>query len=46
MKFRIPFQDKITLGYSLVRSAHFAAQQFSLPIFEFLTTGEKENVLL
>ncbi|WP_373997677.1 class I SAM-dependent methyltransferase [Bdellovibrio bacteriovorus] len=43
MKLRIPYQDKITLGYSLARSAHFAAQQFSLPIFEFLTTGKRKH---
>lgn len=41
MKLRIPYKDKITLGYSLARSAHFAAQQLTLPLFEFLTTGKK-----
>lgn len=41
MKLKIPYQDKITLGYSLARSAHFAVQQFSLPIFEFLSTGKR-----
>lgn len=40
MKLKIPYKDKITLGYSLMRSAHFAAQQFSLPFFEFLATGK------
>lgn len=40
MKLKIPYKDKITLGYSLARTAHFAAQQFSLPIFEFLSTGK------
>ncbi len=38
---KIPYKDKMTLGYSLARSAHFVAQQFSLPIFEFLSTGKK-----
>lgn len=38
---KIPYKDKITLGYSLARSAHFVAQQFSLPIFEFLSTGKR-----
>lgn len=40
MKMKIPYKDKITLGYSLARSAHFAVQQFSLPVFEFLSTGK------
>lgn len=43
MKLKIPYKDKITLGYSLARSAHFAAQQFSLPFFEFLTTGKTKS---
>nr|WP_295905708.1 class I SAM-dependent methyltransferase [uncultured Bdellovibrio sp.] len=44
MKLKIPYQDKITLGYSLARSAHFAIQQFSLPIFEFLSTGKNKKL--
>lgn len=44
MKLKIPYQDKITFGYSLARSAHFVAQQFSLPIFEFLTTGKRRKI--
>lgn len=47
MKFKVPFQDKVSkvtdkvsLGYSLARTAHFAAQSFSLPVFEFLATGK------
>lgn len=40
MKLKIPYQDKITLGYSLARVAHFAAQQLSLPVFEFIATGQ------
>ncbi|MNJ94710.1 Demethylrebeccamycin-D-glucose O-methyltransferase [compost metagenome] len=47
MKYKIPFRDKIhkitdkvSLGYSLARSAHFAAQSFSLPVFELLATGK------
>lgn len=43
MKLKIPYQDKITFGYSVVRSAQLAAQQFSLPLFEFLTTGKKSK---
>ncbi|UXR63240.1 class I SAM-dependent methyltransferase [Bdellovibrio bacteriovorus] len=42
MKIKIPYQDKITLGYSLARSAGFAAQQLSLPLFEFITTGRRK----
>lgn len=40
MKLKIPYQDKVTLGYSLVRSAHFAVQQLSLPLFEMLARGK------
>lgn len=41
MKMKIPYKDKITLGYSLARSAGFVAQQLTLPLFEFVTTGKK-----
>lgn len=44
MKVKIPYKDKITFGYSLARSASFAAQQFSLPFFEFLTTGKAKKL--
>lgn len=40
MKVKIPYQDKVTLGYSLARTVHFAAQQLSLPFFEFFSTGK------
>jgi ubiquinone/menaquinone biosynthesis C-methylase UbiE len=40
MKLKIPYQDKVTLGYSLARTVHFAAQQLSLPFFEFFSTGK------
>ncbi|ASD63423.1 ubiquinone/menaquinone biosynthesis protein [Bdellovibrio bacteriovorus] len=43
MKIKIPYQDKITLGYSLARSAGFAAQQWTLPFFEFVTTGARKS---
>lgn len=43
MKMKIPYQDKIALGYSLARSASFAAQQLSLPLFEFITTGRRKS---
>lgn len=43
MKFKVPYQDKITLGYSLARTAHFAVQQLSLPLFEFIATGKKNK---
>lgn len=43
MKIKIPYQDKITLGYSLARSAGFAAQQWTLPLIEFVTTGAKKT---
>ncbi|MGZ3771356.1 MAG: methyltransferase domain-containing protein [Bdellovibrio sp.] len=41
---KIPYQDKITFGYSLARSAGFAAQQLTLPLFEFLTTGKRRKL--
>ncbi len=37
---KLPYQNKVTLGYSLLRTAHFTLQQMSLPFFEFLTTGQ------
>lgn len=40
MKLKIPYQDKVTLGYSLARAAHFAVQQLTLPAIEFLATGQ------
>lgn len=43
MKLKIPYQDKITLGYSLARSAHFAAQQFPAPIFQFFHHGKNKK---
>lgn len=43
MKLKIPYQDKIAFGYALARSANFAVQQISLPIFEFLTTGKRRK---
>lgn len=43
VKIKIPYQDKVTLGYSLARSAGFAVQQLSLPFFEFVTTGRRKS---
>lgn len=43
MKLKIPYQDKFILGYSLARTVHFAAQQFSLPLVELITTGKTER---
>ncbi|WP_374073719.1 class I SAM-dependent methyltransferase [Bdellovibrio bacteriovorus] len=43
MKLKIPYQDKITLGYLLARSAHFAAQQFPAPIFQFFHHGKEKR---
>ncbi|XGC79620.1 methyltransferase domain-containing protein [Bdellovibrio bacteriovorus] len=40
MKLKIPYQDKITLGYSLARTVHFTTQKLYLPLFEFLATGK------
>lgn len=40
MKAKVPYQDKVSLGYSLARTATFAVQQFSLPVFEFLSTAK------
>jgi len=44
MKLKIPYEnqiaDKVSLSYSLARTAHFALQQLSLPFFEMLATGK------
>jgi ubiquinone/menaquinone biosynthesis C-methylase UbiE len=40
MKLKIPYQDKISLGYSLARTIHYTVQQLSLPIFEMILTGQ------
>lgn len=44
MKLKIPYEnqlaDKLSLSYSLARTAHFAVQQLSLPLFELLATGK------
>lgn len=36
-------KDRLTLGYSLLRTTHFTLQQMSLPIFEFLSTGNLQR---
>ena len=36
-------KEKLSLGYSLARSAHFAAQQLPLPLFEILATGQPKD---
>ena len=41
--FQIPFRDKIVFGYSLARTAHFAAQQMTLPVVDFLLTGTRKE---
>ncbi len=40
MKLKIPFQERVSLGYSLARTIHFTVQQMSLPIFEMILTGK------
>lgn len=43
MHSKIPFQNKLSLGYSLARSVHFTMQQVSLPVFELLATGKRKK---
>lgn len=43
MKAKLPFQNKINLGYALARSAHFTMQKLSLPMLELLATGQKSK---
>ncbi len=43
MRSKIPFQNKLSLGYSLARSVHFTVQQMSLPIFELIVTGRRKE---
>ena len=45
-KFKIPYQDKLAFGFSLVRTLHFATQQMTLPIFELLSTGKGRRLLV
>src|SRR6516164_9769874 len=40
---KIPFRDKISYGYSLARVLAFTAEQLSLPVVEFLTTGKTKK---
>lgn len=40
MELKVPYKDKVALSYSLMRTAHFTAQQLSLPLFDFLRTGK------
>jgi ubiquinone/menaquinone biosynthesis C-methylase UbiE len=40
-KFKDVVADKLTLGYSLLRSAHFALQGITLPLVEAASTKEK-----
>ncbi|MFM6930396.1 MAG: class I SAM-dependent methyltransferase [Bdellovibrio sp.] len=43
MKTKLPFRNKISLGYALARSAHFTMQKLSLPMLELLATGQKSK---
>lgn len=47
MALKIPFlgpiEDKLVYSYSLARTLHFTVQQASLPIFEYLTTGQTKQ---
>lgn len=40
MELKLPYRDKISLGFSLARSAGYTLEQLTLPVFEFLATGQ------
>jgi Methylase involved in ubiquinone/menaquinone biosynthesis len=44
-KIKDVLSDKVTLGYSLLRSAHFALQGLSLPFVEVASTKKSKKVL-
>lgn len=43
MSLKNRLQESLSFGYQLARTAHFAGQQLSLPVFEQLLTGRRRE---